>query len=320
MLTQAPSTSLLNDDIAASNARIDLDASLDDGQPISCLAPQSRGLIVGQAPPAPLEKLPPGYLPFQGLPERRLARLAGVQSPAVLWSSFDRLDLLGWCPGPKDRKPYHMKDTGYRKHQCDGHRFPIRDARLAASRLVTFGRLAESYAIVVLCGRLVALCFGLKIEGKFVPWMEELEGIRYLVMPHPSGVSHYWNDQASWHRAAGAFRASMRVFGLGVSSQAEHCHAASTLPSVDAPPLASGPQAGSAIEARINGEAAFLKQRRLAKAAVRRALKRQARQCKTSSTQHVKKVVRSRFFAVGGVGKASASLVPLVAADSGIGD
>lgn len=166
-----------------------------------------RGLVVGQAPPGPPEKLPASYLPLQGQPERRLARLAGL-SPSELWSAFDRVDLIGWCPGPKGRKSCHFWSSGYRKHRCDGHRFPMRDARLAAGRLVRFGGL-ERYSMVVLCGRLVAAAFGLKLQS--VPWAEEAAGVRYLVLPHPSGASHFWNDEVSWHRAAGTFRAALRV-------------------------------------------------------------------------------------------------------------
>merc|ERR1719235_1434092 len=47
-----------------------------------------------------------------------------------------------------------------------------------------------------------------------VPWAEMSGGVRYLVMPHPSGVSHFWNVPKDVHRAAAAFRASLRVAGL----------------------------------------------------------------------------------------------------------
>merc|ERR1712146_637839 len=69
------------------------------------------------------------------------------------------------------------------------------------------------YAVVVLCGRLVAAAFGLKLRP-CVPWAEEKAGVRYLVMPHPSGVSHFWNDPIGFHTAAAAFRAALEVAGL----------------------------------------------------------------------------------------------------------
>jgi len=171
-----------------------------------------RGLIIGQAPPHPLHKLPPGYLPLQGRPEKRLARLAGLATTAELWMLFDRVDLLGWCPGPKKRNAKHLLSRGYVKHRRDGHRFPMQDARLAASRIAKFGDLAQSYALVVLCGRLVAAAFGLR--QTCVPWTQESDGVRYLVLPHPSGASHLWNDEVNWHRAAGTFRAALQVSGL----------------------------------------------------------------------------------------------------------
>jgi len=130
---------------------------------------------------------------------------------------FDRIDLLGWCPGPKDRKEYHLRSRGYKKHMCDGHRFPMRLARLAAGRLcvgcLAGGSSLRDYAVVVLCGRLVAGAFGLKLRAS-VPWAEETDGIRYLVMPHPSGVSHFWNDEVNRCRAAAAFRAALQACGL----------------------------------------------------------------------------------------------------------
>lgn len=177
-----------------------------------------RGLVVGQAPPGPSEKLPAGYQPLQGFPERRLAKLAGLESPKELWAVFDRIDLIGWCPGPKSRKDYHDVKKGYTKHNHDGHRFPLKLARLAAGRLLNFGSTfgggtsLRDYAVVVLCGRHVAAAFGLALRE--VPWAEEHDGIRYLVMPHPSGVSHFWNDSVSRHRAAAAFRAVLEAAGL----------------------------------------------------------------------------------------------------------
>ena len=66
---------------------------------------------------------------------------------------------------------------------------------------------------MVLCGRLVAAAFGLSLD-RSVPWTEEQDGVRFLVLPHPSGVSHFWNDEESWHRAALVFRSALRVAGL----------------------------------------------------------------------------------------------------------
>ncbi|CAK9059032.1 unnamed protein product [Durusdinium trenchii] len=67
--------------------------------------------------------------------------------------------------------------------------------------------------VVVLCGRLVAAAFALSLD-RCVPWTEEQDGVRFLVLPHPSGVSHFWNDEESWHRAAMVFRSALRAAGL----------------------------------------------------------------------------------------------------------
>lgn len=172
------------------------------------------GLVIGQSPPLPIGALPPGYQPFQGQPEKRLARLAGLASPEELWTAFDRLDLVGWCPPPKPRRKNHQPSIGYNKHNWDGHQFPFRDARIIAGRLLRMGGLARKYAMVVLCGKKVAVSFGLHVMGRPLPWAETFEGVRFLVLPHTSGVSHYWNDEASWHRAACFFRAALKAVRL----------------------------------------------------------------------------------------------------------
>ena len=60
-------------------------------------------MVLDNLSSASKERLAPDYKPLQGQPERRLARLAGL-SLDDLWAFFERLDLLGWCPGKKDRK------------------------------------------------------------------------------------------------------------------------------------------------------------------------------------------------------------------------
>ena len=75
--------------------------------------------------------------------------------------------------------------------------------------------------VVVLCGRLVANAFGLSLARR-VPWTEEKHGVRFLVLPHPSGVSHFWNEEESWHRAAMVFRSALRFVGLVKESKEGH--------------------------------------------------------------------------------------------------
>lgn len=186
------------------------------------------GLVIAQAPPAPPETLPLGYQPLQGQGERRLAKLAGWRSPEHFWAVFDRVDLIGWFPGPKDRKDCHNVKKGYSKHNHDGHKFPTHLAKLAAGRLLNFGgplgggTSLRDYAVVILCGRKVAAAFGLKPRAS-VPWAEESGHVRFLIMPHPSGVSHFWNDGVSRHRAAAALRAALEVAGLRPPNSLESC-------------------------------------------------------------------------------------------------
>merc|ERR1712137_364950 len=148
--------------------------------------PNCVGLVIGQAPPGPRKSLPRGWRPLAGPAEQRLAKLAGVKSPTELWAEFDRTNLLSWYPGIKERSKRHDLSTGYKLHQSDGDVFSATDARRAAGTL-DLGK----YKCVILLGRNVARAFGVK-AGLFVT--EKRGGTRLLTFPHPSGVSHYWND------------------------------------------------------------------------------------------------------------------------------
>ena len=156
------------------------------------------GLVLGQAPPGPRGSLPKGWRPLAGPAEQRLAKLAGVPSPAELWAEFDRGNLLSWYPGLKARAAKHDVKKGYRLHQSDGDVFPMDEARLAAAKVDL-----RPYACVLLLGNNVARAFGLKAG---LLRTEVRSGCRLMTFPHPSGVSHYWNDPGNVQRAAEALR------------------------------------------------------------------------------------------------------------------
>lgn len=173
--------------------------------------PRKIGLMVGQAAPGPPETLPPGYAPFDGQPGMRLAKLGGYASTDELWTDFDRIDLVESVPVRKFRLPHHFPDGGYRKHNWDGHVFPRTKAMAAARKLLRSGRLTRDYVMVVLCGKKVAAAFGLEVVGRVQPYADEIHGGLFLVLPHPSGVSHLWNDSVFWPRTAGFFRAYLKA-------------------------------------------------------------------------------------------------------------
>lgn len=137
-----------------------------------------KPLLVGQAPSGRA----PGAAPLDGPSGRRVARLAGVLE---LGDAFDAANLLGEFPGKQGK----------------GDAFPAAAARLAAAALDLSGR-----PLVVLGGRGVAAAFG---EGGRA-WLEAfpLRGIPAIVVPHPSGVSHWWNCPANAARASLVLRAA----------------------------------------------------------------------------------------------------------------
>ena len=161
-----------------------------------------KGLVLGQAPPGPRETLPRGWRPLAGPAEQRLARLAGM-SVNQLWENFDRTNLLSWYPGLKQRSKKHDVSKGYKLHTSDGDVFPIKEAKAAASNL----NLAQ-YRSVVLLGNSVARAFGLK--GQLFE-VQKRGLTRLLAFPHPSGVSHYWNDQQNTKKAQKALKSELKA-------------------------------------------------------------------------------------------------------------
>lgn len=164
--------------------------------------PGCKGLVLGQAPPGPRETLPRGWRPLAGPAEQRLARLAGM-SVEQLWGHFDRTNLLSWYPGLKERSKKHDVSKGYKLHTSDGDVFPIKEARMAASNL----KLTQ-YRSVLLLGSSVARAFGLK--GQLFE-LQKRGTTRLLAFPHPSGVSHYWNDKANTKKAQKALKSELKA-------------------------------------------------------------------------------------------------------------
>eukprot|EP00931_Biecheleriopsis_adriatica_P021475 TRINITY_DN14038_c0_g1_i1.p1 TRINITY_DN14038_c0_g1~~TRINITY_DN14038_c0_g1_i1.p1 ORF type:complete len:233 (+),score=47.14 TRINITY_DN14038_c0_g1_i1:2-700(+) len=161
-----------------------------------------KGLVLGQAPPGPRSSLPRGWRPLNGPAEQRLAKLAGLKEPADFWREFDRTNLLSWYPGLKKKSAKHTAAKGYKLHQSDGDVFPMADARMAASSL----NLSQ-YRCVILLGNNVSRAFGVKaglLEA------EARGKTRLLTFPHPSGVSHYWNEPKNVRKASKVLKDALR--------------------------------------------------------------------------------------------------------------
>lgn len=136
-----------------------------------------RVTIVGQAPGRHGNRRP-----FDGASGRRLARLAGLGSYEQLAARCRLQNVLGRWPGKQGR----------------GDAFPLALARSGARASRFRGR-----GPVLLAGRRVAAAFG--VRTGYFEW-GELRGRPCAVIPHPSGISHWWNDPRNARRAAAFLR------------------------------------------------------------------------------------------------------------------
>jgi uracil-DNA glycosylase len=133
-----------------------------------------RLLLVGQAPARNC-----GKRAFDGRSGDRLAAYMGLDGRDELLARLECLNLLRRYPGSAGPK---------------GDVFPRGKARGAARRLLR--SLAGRQ--VLLAGKNVAEAF--QIQDDYLVWGDHPEGFRFAVIPHPSGVNHWWNDEANRRR------------------------------------------------------------------------------------------------------------------------
>jgi hypothetical protein len=152
-----------------------------------------RVLVVGQAPGRTGDPTRP-FDSRRGS-GRRLAELAGVEAISDV---ADVVNVLDSWPGAAGQK---------------GDRFPMGAARRAAARVDLGG-----YDRVLLIGRGVAAAFG--VSAPFLVWFP-LRGAEAAVVPHPSGVNHWWNDGSNKERARGFFREVFRERGAEEAEKAK---------------------------------------------------------------------------------------------------
>lgn len=166
--------------------------ALADSGPRPVLLAGRKTLVIGQAP----AKQTVGKPAFSGKSGPKFAELLGVPFEE-LHQHFDLTNLLDFFPGPSPGE----KDRG--------DRFPIFEAKKRALDMLPEldGRT------VVFVGKNVARAFGYSRDPYFrwveqyVPYRPEVaQGRRgaaaipsslfftYAIVPHPSGISHFWND------------------------------------------------------------------------------------------------------------------------------
>jgi hypothetical protein len=148
--------------------------------------------IIGQAPGwrgDPSRPLDAGPI------RSRLIELLGCSEQE--WSAVGKANLLDRFPG--------------KQRSGKGDRFPLREAKERAG-LVGL-RLCGGF--VFLLGKGVAAAFGLK-KARFLERVD-LGWFEAIVVPHPSGVSRYWN---STHEAKRAREVVRRAYREAVAQEA----------------------------------------------------------------------------------------------------
>lgn len=136
-----------------------------------------KPLLIGQAPSAETEGRPA----FDGRSGRFLASLLGLPLPE-LFRRLEATNLIGRFPGKAVRPG-------------KGDLFPTEEAKEAAAKLDVTGRE------VLLAGKKVAAAFGLKKVGWFEPTKLGKGERSAKVIPHPSGVNRWWNDEKNREKA-----------------------------------------------------------------------------------------------------------------------
>ena len=144
-------------------------------------------LLVGEAP---TERGDPEQ-PLIGPSGRRLARLAGVTYPNGFLRAFDRVNVVPHFPG------YARESTTV-----------VWPRGVAAGR----GRRileATDGRYVLLLGRRVAAAMGFP-QARFLKIWHVGESVLGL-LPHPSGLSRWWNDEANVRRAQRFVRSFLKA-------------------------------------------------------------------------------------------------------------
>jgi hypothetical protein len=135
---------------------------------------RTKVLLIGQAP----SRSGAGCAPFAA--GRRSGRRLDAAAGFDLVSSVDAMNLLRSFPGKEGK----------------GDAFPLDRARRAAARMIP---LLDGRPMVIFAGRGVAAAFNVGREDYFRVFM--FGGQRAVVVPHPSGINRWWNDDGNRRRA-----------------------------------------------------------------------------------------------------------------------
>jgi uracil-DNA glycosylase len=146
-----------------------------------------RPMIIGQAPARS------GGPPITGRCGEKLADLLGISMEKFL-ETFVRGNLIQEWPGKSGR----------------GDEFPRSLGIMAAFQIMSSGALKDRR--IVLLGREVARCFRITPDKADYLDKVDLVGGRALLLPHPSGVSRWWNCSRRSTAAKRALRAFLAEY------------------------------------------------------------------------------------------------------------
>lgn len=143
--------------------------------------------------------------PLRGPSERRLAALCDMDVSAFR-ERWTILNLLEEHPGRRRVLPHHSPLAGYKRHGGQGDVFPYDLARARAISLAVHDRFKK----IVLLGLSVARAYlgahGIKCTVELFTRVRITPTCEAIVFPHPSGVSHFWNDPKCRARARKAWK------------------------------------------------------------------------------------------------------------------
>ena len=177
----------------------------------------NKVLIIGEAP----SRMTEGQEPLC-LARRDLARLAGVILPE--WNEkFDHVNVLDHWPGPAEGG----KGDAWPQALADERKEVIEERMLGYRKVVILGRRAArtfrlhdlrwfdwySYAILV---RKVPeqKAFVRTGDPSILQQTVEYKTLMVAIAPHPSGISHWWNDRSNVAQASRFWQEVAREAGV----------------------------------------------------------------------------------------------------------
>lgn len=150
-----------------------------------------------------------GYGPVKSIQWSPPIILVGESNPYGSDPRYVLFDLPKHAAGYRLRTLiFGVRHTTYarfhRANLCDGE-WNLNAAKEKAQRVLN----DLPNATVVLCRKKVQQAFNLEHEREpFVSWVANSDGLRFVLIPHPSGRNREWNREGAFERARTLLRAA----------------------------------------------------------------------------------------------------------------